>query len=548
MPTLILIASLAIFAVLAVVLATNKSNKHTSSKKYNTPAQTETVEEEEEDTLTAGDLNFWDMYQDGTGSDDASSNGLSRKEELEMKEQGMTDADSEANAADEQDEDDPSKDGKHTLVKHMDGTSEWLPINSSIKLNTYEDTSFQKQNGVINYYVGNKKATKTGADISQYTTNVDWSTLSQEVDYVMIRVGARGYDTGKIISDTAFINNVVSATRAGIPFGIYFSSQATTEEEIKEETSYVLSQIAAAQNAIYALNAANTNNSNNGNGNNNNNNNNNNGNNNTNTNTNNNPGYVNGTKLPVVNVAISTTVSDGDGNTTTLYVDGTAVTRYTNGDVVTAYSNGIAITVYSDGKVVRMDSSGNSTILDINTWNSSMADNPLGNYSNNGNNNNTNNGNNSNTNNGSNSNTNGNNNNTGGNTTNNKYSAGDGTNNVYNFEISYPIAMDIHFVPNANARIETLNAADRTTLAKSFCDALKTAGYSTMIYGDKEMLLTKLNLSALSGYDVWINNEGDLPDYPYLMAMWRYDSDTNTIKSLSGDYGLSTSFIDYAER
>ena len=67
-PTVILMASAAIFVVLAIVLAVNSKDK----KKNNHVVTTQTEVEQEEaqaespdkKKLTADDLNFWDMYQD----------------------------------------------------------------------------------------------------------------------------------------------------------------------------------------------------------------------------------------------------------------------------------------------------------------------------------------------------------------------------------------------------------------------------------------------------------------------------------------------------
>ena len=121
-------------------------------------------------------------------------------------------------------------------------------------------------------------------------------------------------------------------------------------------------------------------------------------------------------------------------------------------------------------------------------------------------------------------------------------------NGTYTFKLSYPIAIDMHLIDNDTSRTEKLSAADRTSIAKTFADNIRTNGYSPLIYGNKEMLLTKMNLAALGGYDIWVYNEGDLPDYPYLMTMWKYDTDSTLIKSLKGDYGVDVCFIDYATR
>ena len=63
------------------------------------------------------------------------------------------------------------------------------------------------------------------------------------VDFVMLRVGARGYGSGQIVLDDYFVDNIKRATDAGLQIGVYFTSQAITEEEAVEESNIVLENI-----------------------------------------------------------------------------------------------------------------------------------------------------------------------------------------------------------------------------------------------------------------------------------------------------------------
>ena len=67
-----------------------------------------------------------------------------------------------------------------------------------------------------------------------------------------------------------------------------------------------------------------------------------------------------------------------------------------------------------------------------------------------------------------------------------------------------------------------------------------------MLYGNKEWLVTKLNLEELSGYDIWLSQEGDTPDYPYEFTMWQYNKE-GTISGITEETGLNISFVDYSE-
>ena len=64
-----------------------------------------------------------------------------------------------------------------------------------------------------------------------------------EVDYVILRVGYRGYGSGSIHQDEYFEYNVSSATSTDLCVGVYFFSQAISEEEAAAEAYTVLSLI-----------------------------------------------------------------------------------------------------------------------------------------------------------------------------------------------------------------------------------------------------------------------------------------------------------------
>lgn len=86
------------------------------------------------------------------------------------------------------------------------------------------------------------KLTRFGIDVSQYQKEIDWQMVKDaQVEYAFIRAGARGYVTGEIYEDETFIANLNGAKSVGLDVGVYFFSQAVTEQEVIEEADYVLS-------------------------------------------------------------------------------------------------------------------------------------------------------------------------------------------------------------------------------------------------------------------------------------------------------------------
>ena len=84
----------------------------------------------------------------------------------------------------------------------------------------------------------------SGIDVSAYQGDIDWEQVAEAgVDFAIIRLGYRGYESGKLVEDKFARKNLEGAASAGIPLGVYFFSQALTVEEAQEEAQFVLDMI-----------------------------------------------------------------------------------------------------------------------------------------------------------------------------------------------------------------------------------------------------------------------------------------------------------------
>ena len=72
-----------------------------------------------------------------------------------------------------------------------------------------------------------------GVDVSSYNEDIDWQSLKDEVDFVIVRAGYTGYAKGNICLDDRLYDNLSGANDAGIPVGVYYYTQATTVKEAK---------------------------------------------------------------------------------------------------------------------------------------------------------------------------------------------------------------------------------------------------------------------------------------------------------------------------
>lgn len=80
-----------------------------------------------------------------------------------------------------------------------------------------------------------------GIDVSAYQGDVNWNQVAASgIEFAMIRVGYRGYGTGKIVEDPYARENLRHARLAGLEVGAYFFSQALNEEEVEEEVAFIL--------------------------------------------------------------------------------------------------------------------------------------------------------------------------------------------------------------------------------------------------------------------------------------------------------------------
>ena len=80
-----------------------------------------------------------------------------------------------------------------------------------------------------------------GIDVSSHQGQVDWAQVKAAgVEFVMIRLGYRGYTTGALCVDDYVKQNLFEARAAGLKIGVYFYSQAISVEEAREEAAFAL--------------------------------------------------------------------------------------------------------------------------------------------------------------------------------------------------------------------------------------------------------------------------------------------------------------------
>lgn len=344
----LMISGIAILGIVAVVIAFNRD-----SFRFGKNETTETSPKVEGyvnlddyisgNDIVSDDLDIWDEYLDeNEGENAASSENVETEEEEETTPV----------------EEDPSMGGTKTLVKKSDGKEVWVNINKYLSPNQLDNASFILKNGRLDYYDEGEKVSKTGIIVDMNDDYVDFAKVKRDnIDFVLIKLGQRGYSTGNITLDENFYTNFKNAKDAGLHVGVLFSSQAISKEEAEEEARFVIETLGEEK-------------------------------------------------------------------------------------------------------------------------------------------------------------------------------------------IDYPVCFYMNYVKNDKSRVEDITPEEKTLVARAFMDTIKEAGMNSILYGNKEWLLCNMNYTSVSYYDILLDQEEDLPDFPYRFKMWKYA--TADIEGVSGKSELIISFIDYS--
>lgn len=268
---LMLMCVLAASVVLLMFLVILYMHEEKKPKKHATKIVTENNTEEKEieikkSNLVSSDLDFWDMYEDtkeenviiddSKDESDSDSKNSSSSSDKKINQSKSSSSDKTTNRDDSDEElsmnikknkdKDKMDDGKHIKVTGPDGKAQWFEILDDVKKNSFDFENYLTyDNGLLKYEAGDIKSI-VGIDVSSRQGIIDFSKVKNAgVDFVMIKVASRGYETGQINIDEKFVEYANAAVASGLSIGAYVSSQAITDVEAVEEANYA---VAAANN------------------------------------------------------------------------------------------------------------------------------------------------------------------------------------------------------------------------------------------------------------------------------------------------------------
>ena len=115
-------------------------------------------------------------------------------------------------------------------------------------------------------------------------------------------------------------------------------------------------------------------------------------------------------------------------------------------------------------------------------------------------------------------------------------------------KLSLPIVIDTEA---AGGRADSMTKEQRTTVVKAFCERIKQAGYTPMVYANKSWLKNNLIMSELEQYEVWVAHyvKTDDPinnptDYDGRFEIWQYTSE-GSVPGVSGNVDIDISYKKY---
>lgn len=121
----------------------------------------------------------------------------------------------------------------------------FAPVLDEVKKHDLLPENFvENDKGEMQYVENGVVTSHKGIDVSKYQGDIDWKAVKEDgVEYAFVRLGLRGYESGKLVLDEYFDKNMRGANEADVAAGVYFFTQAVTVEEAKEEAAYVLENI-----------------------------------------------------------------------------------------------------------------------------------------------------------------------------------------------------------------------------------------------------------------------------------------------------------------
>ena len=133
------------------------------------------------------------------------------------------------------------------VYRSAGGVFQYAAIDRTLPQSDYDWTNLvevSESPREVQYVVDGETVSIKGIDVSTYQGEIEWDKVATSgVKFVFIRLGYRGYESGLLVRDDRFEENIRGALQNGIAVGVYFVTQAVSVEEAVEEAQFVMENI-----------------------------------------------------------------------------------------------------------------------------------------------------------------------------------------------------------------------------------------------------------------------------------------------------------------
>ena len=111
---------------------------------------------------------------------------------------------------------------------------------------------------------------------------------------------------------------------------------------------------------------------------------------------------------------------------------------------------------------------------------------------------------------------------------------------IKNWNVEMPVVFDWEYV-SADSRTGNIDARTLTDCTKAFCEVIKDAGYTPMVYFSANQSFDGIYLEELTDYQFWLAQYNTVLNYPYKIEMWQY-TDAGSVPGISGNVDINLYF------
>jgi len=115
------------------------------------------------------------------------------------------------------------------------------------------------------------------------------------------------------------------------------------------------------------------------------------------------------------------------------------------------------------------------------------------------------------------------------------------------YNVTWPVVIDIEPTSNSEDRTSVLDAAQRTTNVLAFCNAVKEAGYTPMIYAGVGTFMKYLEFERLEDVEKWFAQYFREPFLRYEHGIWQA-TDQGSVNGIKGNVDIDYAVKDYGRK